>query len=371
MAKILQEKPQGVLPSNTVPNPREQINLITTRSGLTIVEPSIPHHVPPTPKEGVEKEQETLMDEVHTTSPTSTAHVSPLRIQPVSPPKPKEDPKPNPHQPKIPYPSRLDKTKLLDKNNVKVSKFLKILKQIYFDISLMDALTQIPKYSKVLKNLLKDKEKLEELVNTTIYAECSAILLNKVPEKLRDLIKFLIPCVLQDFEVYNPLADSRASINRMPLLIYEKLGIGPLKPTRMTLELVANRSVTYPMGIAEDVIVKVDKFNFLADFVIIDFEADLMVPIILGRPFLSTAKAFIDLYEKKLTLRIGNEELVFRAEIFSKNSPSRERHSVHSINLIDSPCEKISNQNEQSTGGTTSHSDLSLPNYESFFFDID
>nr|GEZ09035.1 reverse transcriptase domain-containing protein [Tanacetum cinerariifolium] len=73
MAKILQEKPQGVLPSNTVPNPREQINSITTRSGLTTVEPSIPHHVPPTPKEGVEKEPETLMDEVHTTSPTRAA----------------------------------------------------------------------------------------------------------------------------------------------------------------------------------------------------------------------------------------------------------------------------------------------------------
>ncbi|GKF57733.1 reverse transcriptase domain-containing protein, partial [Tanacetum coccineum] len=86
----------------------------------------------------------------------------------------------------------------------------------------------------------------------------------------------------------------------------------------MTLEL-DNRSVTYPSGIAEDVIVKVDKFNFLADFVIVDFEDDHRVPIILRRPFLCTAKALIDLYEEKLTLRIGNEELAFRSEIFSKN----------------------------------------------------
>ncbi|GJS10342.1 reverse transcriptase domain-containing protein [Tanacetum coccineum] len=259
---------------------------------------------------GSRKKPDTLMHEVHITSPTSTAHVPPLRIQLVSPPKPKEYPKPNPHQPKIPYPSWLDKIKLLDKNDVQVFKFLKILKQLYFDISIMDALTQIPKYSKVLKGLLKDKEKLEELANTMINAECSAILLNKVPEKLRDPGKFLIPCVLQDLK---------------------KLGIRPLKPTRMTLEL-ANRSVTYLIGIAEDVIVKLDKFNFLADFVIVDFEADPRVPIILGRPFLRTAKAFVDLYKEKLTLRIGNEEL--------------------------------------RSGSTTSHSDPSLFEYESFYFDL-
>ncbi|GKF29989.1 hypothetical protein Tco_0096331, partial [Tanacetum coccineum] len=115
--------------------------------------------------EEVEQEPETLIDEVHIISPESTAHVPPLGIQPVSLPKPKEDSKPNPHQPKIPYPS-----------------------------SLMDALTQILKYHKVLKDLLKDKEKLEELANTPINAKCSAVLLNKVSEKLGDPRKFLIPC---------------------------------------------------------------------------------------------------------------------------------------------------------------------------------
>ncbi|GJR96469.1 reverse transcriptase domain-containing protein [Tanacetum coccineum] len=361
--------PPGALPSNTEPNLREQVNSITTRSGLTTAEPSIPPPVPPTPGVEVEKEPETLIDEVHITSPGSIAHVPPLGIQRVSPPKPKEDPKPNLHQSKIPYPLRLNKTKLLDKNDVQVSKFLKILKQLHFDISLMDALTQIPKYHKVLKDLLKDKEKLEELANTLKNAKCSAILLNKVLEKLGDPEKFLIPSVLQDLEVCNSLADSGSSINLMPLSIYEKHGVGPLKPTRMTLEL-ANRSVTYPTGIDEDVIVKVNKFNFLADFIIVDFEADSRVPIILGIPFLRTAKALVDLYEEKLTLRIRNEELVFRAANFSKNSPSRECHSIHSINIIDSSYEEISNQNKQSSDSTTSHSDLSLPDYEVFCFDI-
>ncbi|GKB14147.1 reverse transcriptase domain-containing protein [Tanacetum coccineum] len=196
MQKVLHERPQCALQSNTKPNSRKQVNSITTRSGLTTTEPSIPHPVPPTPREEVEREPETLMDEVHITSPTSTAHVPPPRIQPVSPPKPKEDPKPNPLHLKIPYPLRLNKTKLLNKNDV------------------------------------------------------------QVPEKLDDPRKFPIPCILQDLEVCNSLANSGASINLMPLSIYEKLRIGPLKPTRMTLEL-ANRSVIFPMGIDEDVIVKV------------------------------------------------------------------------------------------------------------------
>ncbi|GJR46746.1 reverse transcriptase domain-containing protein [Tanacetum coccineum] len=176
MQKVLHERPQGALPSNTEPNPREQVNFIMTRSGLITTELSIPPHVPPTPRVEVEKEPKTLMDEVHITSPASTAHVPPPGIQPVSPPKPKEDHKPNPHQPKIPYPLRLNVIKLLDKNDV---------------------------------------QKLEELANTLMNAECSAILLNKVPKKLGDLGKFLIPCVLQDLEVCSSLADSGASINLM------------------------------------------------------------------------------------------------------------------------------------------------------------
>ncbi|GJW97951.1 reverse transcriptase domain-containing protein [Tanacetum coccineum] len=119
----------------------------------------------------------------------------------------------------------------------------------------------------------------------------------------------------------------------MPLLIYEKLGIGSLKPTRMTLEL-ANRSVPLPKGIAQDVIIKVDQFNFLANFVVVDFEADLRVPIILRRPFLRTAKVLVYLYEEKLTLRVGNEQVVFYTDKSSRNN-SRDIQSVHCINIID------------------------------------
>nr|GFA78229.1 hypothetical protein [Tanacetum cinerariifolium] len=98
---MLHERPQGALPSNTKPNPREQVNSVMTKSGLITAEPSPPSPILPTPREEGDKEPETLMDGVHITSPTSTTHVPPSGIRPVSPPKPKKDPKPNPYQPKI------------------------------------------------------------------------------------------------------------------------------------------------------------------------------------------------------------------------------------------------------------------------------
>ncbi|GKD69018.1 reverse transcriptase domain-containing protein [Tanacetum coccineum] len=119
----------------------------------------------------------------------------------------------------------------------------------------------------------------------------------------------------------------------------------------MTLEL-ANHSVTFPMGIAEDVIVKVEKFNFLSDFVIVDFEADPRVPIILGKPFLRTARALVDLYKEKLTLRVGNEEVVFYTDKSSRNNSS-DIQSVHCINIIDFSRDKTI------SGSTTFPSDSS------------
>ncbi|GJR96916.1 reverse transcriptase domain-containing protein [Tanacetum coccineum] len=122
-----------------------------------------------------------------------------------------------------------------------------------------------------------------------------------------------------------------ASINLLPHSIYKQLGLEALTPTRMTLEL-ANRSITHPMGIAEDVVVRVDGFTFLADFVVVNFELDPRVPIILGRPFLRTAKALIDLYEETLTLRVGKEELIYYADKSEKN---KDKNFVHAISIID------------------------------------
>ncbi|GJV72337.1 reverse transcriptase domain-containing protein [Tanacetum coccineum] len=284
-------------PSQTVTNPREQINAITTRSGKTCEGPStplVPTPVVSIPSKEPEQNPETSMDKVQKPSSENTAQVPPPEEEDsifMEIPKPKakktvnveiqdlNSPRPNSYQSKLPYPERM-KVRENDKPSAQHSRFLKMFKQLCLEIGLKDALVEMPKFNKWLSSLLRNKEKLEEIAITTVNAECSAIIMNKVPEKLEDPRKFLIPS---------------------------------LTPTRMTLEL-ANRSITHPMGIAEDVVVRVDGFTFLADFVVVNFVPDPRVPIILGRPFLRTAKALIDLYEEKLTLRVGKEELVYYAE---------------------------------------------------------
>nr|GEU44246.1 reverse transcriptase domain-containing protein [Tanacetum cinerariifolium] len=140
--------------------------------------------------------------------------------------------------------------------------------------------------------LLYNKEKLLELENTPPNENCSTVILKMLPEKLRDPRKFLIPCGFSELKC-KALADLGASINLMPLFVWKKLGLPELISTRMTLKL-ANRAICTPAGIARDVIVPVGKFTFPADFVIVDYKSDLRVPLILGRPFLQTARALID-----------------------------------------------------------------------------
>nr|GEU29161.1 reverse transcriptase domain-containing protein [Tanacetum cinerariifolium] len=136
------------------------------------------------------------------------------------------------------------------------------------------------------------------------------MLLKKLPEKLGDPGKFFIPCDFSGMDVCHALADLGASINLMPLSICKKLSLPELTPTRMTLEL-ADRSITRPKGVAEDVFVKVGKFYFPTDFVVVDFEADPRVPLILGRSFLRTGRALIDVYEEEITLQVNDEAITF------------------------------------------------------------
>ncbi|GKB11037.1 reverse transcriptase domain-containing protein, partial [Tanacetum coccineum] len=268
------------LPSQTVTNPREHVNAITTRSGKTCEGPStplVPTPVIPTPLKEPERNPETSMDKVQKSGSESTAQVPPPEDHDsifIKIPKPKAketvqepiSPEPNSYQPKLPYPEKM-KVREKDTPSAQQSRFMKLFKQLRLEIGLKDALIEMPKFNKWLSTLLRNKEKLEEIAITTVNAECSAIILNKVPEKLEDPKKFLIPYALQELDRTNALADSGASINLLPHSIYKQLGLGALKPTRMTLEL-ANRSVMHPMGIADDVVVRVDGFTFLADFVV-------------------------------------------------------------------------------------------------------
>ena len=147
-----------------------------------------------------------------------------------------------------------------------------------------------------------------ETVNLT--EECSAILQRKLPQKLKDPGSFTIPCTIGNAIFERALCDLGASINLMPLSIFKRLGLGEARPTTVTLQL-ADRSLKHPRGVIEDVLVKVDKFIFPADFIVLDMEEDKEIPIILGRPFLATGRAMIDVQRGELKLRVQEEEVKF------------------------------------------------------------
>ncbi|GKB14432.1 reverse transcriptase domain-containing protein [Tanacetum coccineum] len=268
----------GTLPSNTIPNPKGKIKAITTRSGVAYEGPSIPTN--PSPKKVVERETEETTDKEQTNFQRSTAHIQPPVIPiPISEPNvPKTLPKPN-----IPYPSRLNDQKLREKATNQMEKFFQIFQDFHFDISFADALLLMPKFASTIKSLLTNKDKLFELAKIPLNENCSVMLLKKLPEKLRDPGKFLIPCDFPRMDVCHALTDLGASINIMPLSIWKKLSLPELTPTWMTLEL-ADRSITRPKGVTEDVFVKVGKFHFPTDFVLLILMPILGFPSFLGDP---------------------------------------------------------------------------------------
>ncbi|GJW86600.1 reverse transcriptase domain-containing protein [Tanacetum coccineum] len=225
----------------------------------------------------------------------------------------------------------MNKEKQQDKDEIQIHKFWQMFKQLHINISLANALILIPKYQKMLKALLSNKEKLLELANTPLNENCSGVFHKKLPEKLGDPGKFLIPCGFSEFKC-KALDDLGASINLMSLSVWKKLGLPELISTRMTLEL-ANRSVCTPAGIARDVFVPVGRFTFPADFVIVDYESDPRVLLILGRPFLRTARALIDVHGEELILRDCDERLILNMK--HGTSSYSNKHQRKSINMID------------------------------------
>ncbi|GJV14312.1 reverse transcriptase domain-containing protein [Tanacetum coccineum] len=259
-----------------------------------------------------------------------------------------------------------------------------MFKQLHINIYLADALILILKYQKMLKDLLSNKEKLLELANTPLNENCLAVILKKLPEKLGDPGKFLILCSFSELNC-KALADLGASINLMPLSVWKKLGLSEFISTRMTLEL-ANRLVCTPARIARDIFVLVGRFTFLANFVIVDYESDPRVPLILGRPFLRTARALIDVHGEELILCDGDGRLILNMK--HGTSSYSNKHQIKSINMIDIynisykdyledlfANEKITNQLSGnltfSSEPNTLTSDLTSPEVKDDIFDLE
>nr|GEW53034.1 reverse transcriptase domain-containing protein [Tanacetum cinerariifolium] len=346
----------GTLPSNTIANPISDLNAITTRSGVSYDGPQIPPPPSFLPKV-VKNEQEATKDTVHPTNNGSTEDVQPqvlqfkyliLTSEPVNSPtiepviSPVSAPRTN-LRPSIPYPSRLQDQKLRDKANDQCEKFFQIFKDLNFNIYFVDALILMPKFGPSIKSLLTNKDKLCELAKTPLNEHCSAVFLKKFPEKLGDPSKFLIPYDFTEKTECLALADLDASINLMPLSVWNKLSLSDLSPTCMTIEL-ADHSISHPVGVAEDVYVKVGVFHFSADFVVVDFDADPRVPLILERSFLKTGRALTDVFEGELTLRVGKEAITFNLDQTSRYSANYSDMTAKQIDVIDMACEEYSQE---------------------------
>ncbi|GJS56385.1 reverse transcriptase domain-containing protein [Tanacetum coccineum] len=246
----------GTLPSNTITNPKVDLKGITTRSGVAYQGPTIPTTTSSPPKYG------TIKNRVPNSEPV---------VIPVSAPMPNL-------KPSIPYPLRRNDEKRREKANDQVEKFYKIFQDMSFEISLADALILMPKFASTLKALIGNKEKLSEMTRTPLKEHCSAVIPNKLPEKHGDPGKFLIPCDFPRMEECLALADLDASINLMPLSVWKKLFLPELTLTCITLKLV-DRSITKPIGIAEDVYLKVGKFKFPPTFDILLEEVDAFLAL--------------------------------------------------------------------------------------------
>nr|GEU47780.1 reverse transcriptase domain-containing protein [Tanacetum cinerariifolium] len=346
----------GTLPSNIIANPRSDLKAITTRSGVSYDGPQIPPSTSFLPKV-VEEEPEATKDTVNPTNNENTEDVQPqvvqskslvLTFEPVtsliSEPviAPFSASKPNPKS-SIPYPSRRNNERNREKANNQIEKFYQIFKDMSFKISFVDALILMPKFASTLKVLIGNKEKLSKMDRTPLNEHCSAVLLKKLPNKLGDPGKFLIPCDFPGIAECLALVDLGASINLMPFFVWKRLSLPDLTPTCMTLEL-SNHLISRPVRIAEDVYVKVGSFHFLADFVVIDFDADPQVPLILGRSFLKTKRALIDVFEGELTLRVGKEAITFNLDQTSRYQANYSDMTAKRIDVIDMACEEYSQE---------------------------
>nr|GEZ03672.1 reverse transcriptase domain-containing protein [Tanacetum cinerariifolium] len=302
----------GTLPSNTIANPRSDLKAITTRKATN--------------------------DTVNPTNNESTEDVRPQVVQSESPvltSKPVTSP-------------------------ISEPVIALIFKDMSFKISFADALILMPKFSSTLKALIGNKEKFSEMARTPLNEHCFAVILKKLPKKLGDPCKFLIPYNFPCMAECLALADLGASINLMLFSVWKRLSLPDLTPTCMTLEL-ADRSISYPVGVAEDVYVKVGSFHFSADFVVVDFDADPRVPLILKRSFLKTGRALIDVFEGELTLRVGKETITFNLDQTSRYSANYSDMTAKRIDIIDMACEEYSQEvlgffDTISSGNPTSYS---------------
>ncbi|XP_028799535.1 uncharacterized protein LOC114754862 [Neltuma alba] len=336
------------LPSDTIPNPKrdgnEECKAISLRSGKQLPDIQRPSQTGKditnsmvtdldtnelSEEGGIVEEEETKKRKQTEENLNDVVRGKNVEGEMVDDKKRKTTPPPATQMPPLPFPQRFRKKD----EDVQFKKFVDMFKQLHINIPFAEALEQMPKYAKFLKDVLSKKKRFGEFETVALTEDCSAILQRKLPPKLRDPGSFYIPCNIGKHFNGKALCDLGASVNLMPLAVFNRLNLGEARPTTVTL-LFADRSISYPKGIVEDVLVKVDKFIFPADFIVLDCEVDWNIPIILGRPFLATARTLIDVEKGEITMRVNDEKVIFNMNQALK-FPDDSAH-CNCIDVIDS-----------------------------------
>ena len=340
--KLLEVQEKGRFPSQTLPNPKgihevgsgmdEVKSIITLRSGKEVDQP-LPKPVEES-RQGEEMQPEHILLEEDTMK---------YRIPP-------------------PFPQALRGKKKATQQ----AGILEVLRQVKVNIPLLDLINQVPAYAKFLKDLCTIKKGLGIEKKAFLTEHVSAIIQSKYPVKYKDPGSPTIPVNIGGNCINKSLLDLGASVNLMPYSVYLQLGLGELKPTTITLSL-ADRSVKIPKGIVEDVLVKIDKFYYPVDFLVLDTEPSSNepnhVPIILGRPFLATANAIINCRNGIMQLTFGN--MTLELNIFHLNDNPKlletENHVTDEVVSIDQCAGKIGAQEMQGVISQGDVEELVLP----------
>ncbi|VVA28084.1 PREDICTED: LOW QUALITY PROTEIN, partial [Prunus dulcis] len=321
LATQISNREKGKFPSQTIPNPngREDCNVVRTlRCGKSY----------DNRENSIENEQQTMDDNTENfvaaepAKPAEKHNLADLETVPKQVPE-------RVYEAPIPYPERL-KPKAKDQQ---LKDFMQTLSKVQINIPLLDAIKKIPSYAKFLKEVCSSKKKLSDLDKVILTEQCSTVLLHKLPPKKKDPGSFNISCTIGNSNFKSALIDLGASINLMPFSVFQRLGQGDLKPTSIILQL-ADRSITYPRGVIEDLIIKVDNLYLPADFVVLDMDEDLQTPIILGMPFMATARTLIDVEVGTLTLRVQDQSVVFN--LFEAAKRPAEQQDCMRIDMVDS-----------------------------------
>jgi hypothetical protein len=312
------------MPSDTIKNPKEQVNSINLRSGKVLK----PSKIQNNEKNDSEANQGSTREHCQKQCPQcgSWTAEQPSGRLPSRPAeeleaekkfeefrKKKKSFEQSERKKIVPYPDRLKE------DEKEVSKFMEIFRKLHVNIPFSDLVLKVPRYARYLKEIMASKRKIPQEERVDMTAQCSVILTRQLPKKEKDPGIFTLPCEIGN-EKFRGLCDLGASINIMPLSIYKRLNIGQMKHSELTL-IMADKSEVKPIGMVEDVLVKVEHLLFPVDFIVMEVMED-SIPLILGRSFLRTSKAIIDVFKGQLTLEMGEEGLLVK--VFEQDKEQEE-----------------------------------------------